>query len=87
MKVTDPASFKQSVAGVKKGKLIAAMTKEMDFLVAHDVFYPVPPPTGKHTVRCQWHLKTKYNTHVSIDKQKARLVARGLLERNGIDYH
>jgi hypothetical protein len=46
----------------------------------------VPRPPGVNVVGCKWIFKTKHRPDGSIDKHKARLVARGFTQRHGIDY-
>jgi hypothetical protein len=46
----------------------------------------VPRPPGVNIVGCKWIFKTKQRPDGSIDKHKARLVARGFTQRHGIDY-
>jgi hypothetical protein len=46
----------------------------------------VPRPHGVNIVGSKWIFKTKHRPDGSIDKHKARLVARGFTQQHGIDY-
>jgi hypothetical protein len=46
----------------------------------------VPRSKEKLVVGSKWIYKTKHSTHDSIKKYKARFVARGFSQKEGIDY-
>ena len=46
----------------------------------------VPRPEGKSVVTSKWIYKIKHATDRSIEKYKARFVARGFSQKEGIDY-
>ena len=46
----------------------------------------VPRPEGKSVVTSRWNYKVKYVADGSIEKHKARFVARGFSQVEGIDY-
>ena len=46
----------------------------------------VPKPEGKSIVSSKWIFKIKHAADRSIEKYKARFVARGLSQKEGIDY-
>ena len=46
----------------------------------------VPRPKGKYVVSSKWIFKIKHVADGSIEKYKARFVARGFSQKEGIDY-
>ena len=46
----------------------------------------VPRPDGKLVVTSKWIYKIKHVVNGSIEKYKARFVARGFSQKEGIDY-
>lgn len=53
----------------------------------HKTWVLVPRPPGVNLVSCKWVFKLKQHPAGSIDKHKARVVARGFTQQHGIDYH
>lgn len=62
------------------------MVKEMESLIGKEVFGLVPLPKGKPAIGSCWHSRTKYDTHKTIEKRKACPVAKGFLQRKGVDF-
>ena len=52
----------------------------------NDVWDIVPRPEGKSVVTFKWIYKIKHATDGSIKKYKARFVARGFSQVEGVDY-
>ena len=52
----------------------------------NDVWDVVPIPEGKFVVTSEWIYKIKHAVDGSIEKYKARFVARGFSHKEGIDY-
>ena len=50
------------------------------------VWEVVPKPEDKSVVSSKWIYKIKHTADGSIEKYKARLVARGFSQKEGIDY-
>ena len=46
----------------------------------------VPRPKGKSVVTSKWIFKIKHAADGSVEKYKARFVARGFSQKEGIDY-
>jgi hypothetical protein len=62
------------------------MAVEFDALQQTGTWILVPPPPGVNIVGSKWIFKTKHRPDGFIDKNKARLVARGFTQQHGIDY-
>ena len=65
---------------------VEAMTEEYQSIMKHDVWDIVPKPEGKSVVSSKWIYKIKHAADGSIEKYKARFVARGFSQKEGIDY-
>ena len=63
-----------------------AMIKEYQLIMKNDVWDVVPRPEGKSMVTSKWIYKIKHATDGSIEKYKARFMARGFSQKEGIDY-
>ncbi|XP_057826602.2 retrovirus-related Pol polyprotein from transposon TNT 1-94 isoform X1 [Cryptomeria japonica] len=63
-----------------------AMDEEYGSIIKNDVWDIVPRPKGKSVVSSKWLFKIKHNADGSIEKYKARFVARGFSQKKGIDY-
>ena len=51
----------------------------------NDVWDIVPKPENKSSVSSKWIYKIKHDVDGSIEKYKARFVARGFSQKEGID--
>lgn len=63
-----------------------AMNDELQALYDNFIWSIVTLPPGKKVVGSRWIYKIKYNADGSIERHKARLVARGFTQTYGIDY-
>ena len=52
----------------------------------NDVWEIVPRPKGKSIVTSRWLYKIKHGAYGSIEKYKARFVAKGFSQKEGINY-
>ena len=64
-----------------------AMDREMESLDHAETWITVARPPGKNIVTCKWVFRLKRKADESIDKYKARLVARGFTQIHGVDYY
>jgi hypothetical protein len=62
------------------------MTEEYQSIIKKDVWEIVPRPKSKDVVSSKWLFKIKHAVDGSIEKYKARFVARGFSQKEGIDY-
>jgi hypothetical protein len=63
-----------------------AMMEEYNSIMKNDVWEVVPRPEGKSVVTSRWLYKLKHVADGSIEKYKARFVARGFSQVEGVDY-
>jgi hypothetical protein len=63
-----------------------AMMEEYNSIMKNDVWEVVPRPEGKSVVTSRWLYKLKHVVDGSIEKYKARFVARGFSQVEGVDY-
>jgi hypothetical protein len=62
------------------------MTEEHQSIMKNDVWEIVPRPKEKIVVTSKWVYKIKDASDISVDKYKARFVARGFSQKEGEDY-
>ena len=62
------------------------MQEEYSSIMKNDVWEVVPRPEGKSVVTSRWLYKVKHAADGSIEKFKARFVARGFSQVEGVDY-
>jgi hypothetical protein len=63
-----------------------AMMEEYQSIMKNDVWDVIPRPKGKSIVTSKWIYKIKHAADGSVEKYKARFVARGFSQKEGIDY-
>ncbi|SYW81719.1 uncharacterized protein UHO2_00223 [Ustilago hordei] len=81
----DP-TVSEALSGEDRKHWEEAMHKELDGLKAMDTWEIVDLPKGMHAINTHWVLKIKTDANLILMKFKARLVARGFTQREGIDY-
>jgi hypothetical protein len=79
----EPTTFEEAI---QKGKWKEAMAEEHQSIVKNDVWEIVPRPKEKSMVTSKWVDKIKHAADGSVDKYKARFVARGFSQKEGEDY-
>ena len=65
---------------------IIAMQEELNQFERNDVWELVPRPTDQSVIGTKWVYKNKADEQGNITKNKARLVAQGYNQEEGIDY-
>eukprot|EP00268_Persea_americana_P015414 TRINITY_DN17101_c0_g1_i5.p1 TRINITY_DN17101_c0_g1~~TRINITY_DN17101_c0_g1_i5.p1 ORF type:complete len:525 (+),score=94.13 TRINITY_DN17101_c0_g1_i5:1509-3083(+) len=63
-----------------------AMQEEISALNKNSTWELVPKPKNAELVTCKWVYKLKKRADGTIDRHKARLVARGFSQQYGVDY-
>ena len=62
------------------------MIEEYQSIMMNDVWDVVPRTKGKSIVTSKWIYNIKYAAYGSIEIYKARFMARGFSQKEGIDY-
>ena len=81
--LAEPSSYRTALADPNWR---SAMEAEVQALHENATWTLVPRPHGQNIIGCKWVYKLKQHADGSIDKYKARLVARGFTQQYGIDY-
>ena len=68
-------------------KWLEAMKDEMKSMNANKVWDLEIIPKGAKTVSYKWVYKTKLDSQENIERYKVRLVAKGFMQRERIDYN
>ena len=85
--IPEPKSYKEAVNDPVWGELWKeAVNTEIKALIGNKTWKEVVPPPKTNIVICKWGFKVKTNLDGSLEKFKARLVARGFTQKYGIDY-
>ena len=81
--VTEPSTFEEAM---ENPAWVDAMVEEYDLIVRKSAWEIVPRLEGKSVVGSRWIYKVRQVADGSIEKYKARLVAWGFSQIEGIDY-
>ncbi|KAE8676439.1 hypothetical protein F3Y22_tig00111614pilonHSYRG00169 [Hibiscus syriacus] len=80
---TEPETFEEAS---KSSEWMTAMKEEIDALQQNQTWDIVPKIKDVKPISCKWVYKIKRRPDGSIERYKARLVARGFSQQYGLDY-
>ena len=81
----EPQTVEEAMGSAEKEWWKAATQKEMESICSNDVWDLVELPNNRRPVGCKWVFKRKTKANGSIEQYKARLVARGFSQKQGLD--
>ncbi|BBG92903.1 transposable element gene [Prunus dulcis] len=79
----EPKNVKEAL---NHGEWFLAMQEELNQFVRNDVWYLVPRPTNTNVIGTKWIFKNKTDEQGNVVRNKARLVAQGYTQMEGIDF-
>ncbi|KAH9806495.1 hypothetical protein KPL71_002780 [Citrus sinensis] len=86
--IEEPANFSEAMESVHCDKWLKAMQDEMESLQRNQTWTLIPNPGNKRLISCKWIFKRNEGIpDVEPPKYKARLVARGFTQREGVDFN
>lgn len=83
LNIVEPTNYKEA-SQFKEWR--AAMNEEMEPILRNDTWDLVELPKNKTHIGCKWLFKPKMNADGNIEKLKARMVAKGYSQQEGIDF-
>lgn len=63
------------------------MQREITALEENNTWELTPLPPGKNAIDSKWVYKIKYKPNGEVERYKARLVAEGYTQMEGVDFH
>ena len=82
----EPGNYKQAMKSNEAPHWQEACTTEYNTLVENQTWEIVDLPEGAVAVGSGWVFKKKINADGTVERYKARIVAKGFSQRPGIDY-
>lgn len=83
---SEPESYSDAIAGPNALLWNKAMSEEYKSLIDNKTWSLTTLPPGRSAIGCKWTFKIKRGSDGSIDRYKARFVAKGFSQRPGLDY-
>lgn len=84
--IGEPQSYNQAVKCAERKKWLIAMKEEYNALIKNKTWTLVNRPKNEKLIDNKWVFKVKKNPDDSVDRYKARLVARGFTQEYGVNY-
>lgn len=82
----EPTSYQDATLGKNADAWKTAMDEEIKALMKNDTWSLTQPPTGTAILSNRWVYKVKRKADGTIDRYRARLVAKGYLQQEDINY-
>ncbi|CAI7750291.1 unnamed protein product [Closterium sp. NIES-54] len=82
-----PSTYQGAMSSAEATEWERALQEEYDSLMANDVYELVPMPPGAYLVGSRWVFKKKLGPNGEVERYKARLVAQGYTQKEGVHYN
>ena len=84
--VSDPTTYKEAIVSPQSNFQINVIKDEMISMSQNKVWSLVDFPGGCRPIGCKWVFKTKCDAKGHVERYKTRLVAKGYIQQEGIDF-
>ena len=84
--VEEPTTLKKALEGDHAENWKAAADSEYQSLIENETWELVELPPARKAITCKWVFKVKHDENGKIDRFKGRLVAKGFLQKYGIEF-
>lgn len=84
--ISEPSSVQEALTSPEAPQWKKAMDSEYQSLIDNHTWELVELPHNKNIISTKWIFRRKYKSDGSISRFKARFVARGFSQEEGIDY-
>ena len=85
--INEPTNIEEAYSGEHSTEWKKATDSEFNSLIENDTWGLVTLPEGKNIVGSKWVFKVKRDENGYIQRYKARLVAQGFAQTEGVDYN
>ena len=82
----EPHTVSEALISTEKDQWKSAMQMEMDTIHSNDVWDLVELPARRKAIGSKWVFRKKMNADGSVEWYKARLVAQGFSQKQGLDF-
>ena len=82
----EPCNYDQAIKSDENNEWLKAMQDEYDSLIKNQTWILVDAPKDQKIVDNRWVYRVKRNPDSTVNRYKARLVARGFSQSYGVDY-
>ena len=83
----EPQTFDQAMRSPHKDDWMSSMKEELSSMDALNVWTLMELPPGRRSLPCRWVFKAKRSAEGEIERFRSRLVLKGFMQREGIDYN
>ena len=77
---------KKIIEALEDESWVTAPHEELHQFIRNDVWTLVPRPKEKNVIGTKWIFKNKYDAHGTVMHNKARLIAQGYTQVEGVDF-
>ena len=82
----EPTDYEEAMMSPDSAKWLEAMKSEMRSMYKNKVCTLIDLPKDRRAIEIKWIFKRKMNTDSSVTIYKARIVAKGFRQVQGLDY-